>query len=89
MDYAILSNDDLYTIFKYGDYTIRFKRPYSLERYLSVLEWDKGYLVVAAKYQHNESNEEEYIDLIPILEDLYIDAEAFLKPIKEVRVQYD
>ena len=32
--------------------------------------------------------EEEYIDLIPILKNLYIDAAHFLKPIKEVRLAY-
>lgn len=42
-----------------------------------------------AKYKHNEINEEEYIDLIPILEDLYIDTKRFLKPIKEVKIFYD
>ena len=65
---AILTNDARYTIFKYGKYTIRFKSPYSLEKYTQVKEWDRGYLVVMAKYSHNE---EEYIDLIPILENLY------------------
>lgn len=47
-----------------------------------------GYLVVMAKYSHSMQDEEEYIDLIPILENLYFDAEEFLKPIKEVRIEY-
>ena len=34
------------------------------------------------------SLEEEYIDLKPILDDLYIDPESFLKPIKKVRIAY-
>lgn len=89
MDYAILSNKDNYTIFKYGDYVIRFKAPYSLERYTAVKEWNHGYLVVMAKYRHNDESEEEYIDLIPILEKLYISPEIFLKPIKEVKVEND
>lgn len=89
MDYAILSNKDNYTIFKYGDYVIRFKAPYSLERYTAVKEWDHGYLVVMAKYKHNDESEEEYIDLIPILEKLYISPEIFLKPIKEVKIEND
>lgn len=50
-------------------------------------EWDKGYLVVMAKYKHNRESEEEYIDLIPILENLYILPEEFLKLIKEVRIE--
>jgi len=40
--------------------------------------------------QKNEGMEEteEYIDLIPILENLYFDADEFLKPIKEVGIAY-
>ena len=54
-----------------------------------VKEWENGYLVVMAKYSHNKEDEEEYIDLIPILEDLYIDADSFVSQIKEVRIRYD
>ena len=87
MNYATLSNEKGYTVFKFENYRIRFKAPYSLERYISVKEWDNGYLVVMAKYNHNEECEEEYIDLIPILEDLYIAPEQFLKPINEVKIE--
>ena len=31
---------------------------------------------------------EDYIDLVPILERLYINAPEFLKPIKKVEVRY-
>lgn len=86
---AYLSSDRNYTIFKYADYIIRFKAPYSLEKYTEVKEWDKGYLVVMAKYAHNEEPEEEYIDLIPILENLYIDSEDFVQKIKKVSVMYE
>lgn len=86
---AILSSYDGYTVFRYGDYIIRFVAPYSLEKYTSVKEWDAGYIVVMAKYRHNDKPEEEYIDLIPILENLYIDKDEFLKPIKKVRISYD
>ena len=41
-----------------------------------------------AKYSHNSQDEEEYIDLVPILEKLYFDVDEFLKPIKEVRIEY-
>lgn len=88
MDTAYLSNQGKYTVFKFGNYCLRFLAPYSLEHYIEVKEWDQGYLVVTTKYKHNDG-EEEYIDLIPILEDLYIDVESFLKPIKEVKVLYD
>ena len=86
---AYLSSDHNYTIFKYADYIIRFQAPYSLEKYTEVKEWNNGYLVVMAKYEHNEEPEEEYIDLMPILENLYIDAEKFVHKIKKVRVLYE
>lgn len=51
-------------------------------------KWDNGYLVVMAKYHHNEEVEEEYIDFLPILRDLYIDPSLFHHPIKKVRLSY-
>lgn len=89
MEYAILSSKNEYTIFKFRNRIIKFKTAYSLEYYSSIEEWDHGYLVVMAKYVHNDENEEEYIDLVPVLKDLYIDVDNFLNPIKEVRIQYD
>ena len=86
---ATLSSEPNYTIFKFGNHTIRFRAPYSLERYTSVKEWDHGYMVVTAKYKHNVNEEEEYIDLVPVLEGLYFDAEQFLLPIQKVSVTYD
>lgn len=65
---------------------IRFAAPYSLEYYTEVKEWDNGYLVVMAKYKQNQNPEEEYIDLVPILQNLYFDTESFLTPIKKVEV---
>lgn len=85
-DIAMLRNEKNYTVFQFGNYVIRFAAPYSLERYTAVKEWDNGYLVVMAKYKHNEQPEEEYIDLIPILRNLYFDVDKFLKPIKGVEV---
>jgi hypothetical protein len=41
-----------------------------------------------AKYKHNDDAEEEYIDLKPILDNLYIDSASFLKPIQNVRISY-
>ena len=55
-DYALLSNEGEFTIFRYGDSVIRFKAPYSLEKYTAIKEWDKGYLVVMAKYKHNKES---------------------------------
>ncbi len=85
---AYLSNDSDMIKFQYGDKIVRFRGPYSLEYFISVKEWDNGYLVVMAKYKHNKEPEEEYIDLVPILRDLYIDVSKFLKPIKGVELAY-
>lgn len=86
---ALLSSDGRFTIFSFGNHVIRFKAPHSLEKYTEIKEWDNGYIVVMAKYRHNTEAEEEYIDLVPILKDLYMEPEEFLKPIKKVRVVYD
>ncbi len=85
---AVLSSAGGFSAFSFGGYNIRFRAPYSLERYVDVVKWDDGYLVVMAKYSHNEEPEEEYIDLKPILDGLYIDPVTFLKPIKSVRIAY-
>lgn len=47
-----------------------------------------GYIAVTAKYK-GLPEEEEYIDLVPILENLYIDSDEFLKQIEKVRISYD
>ena len=83
---ALLSNEANYTVFRFGDKTIRFRAPYSLERYTGIQEWDHGYLVVLAKYRHDPNPEEEYIDLVPILKNLYFDPDEFLAPIKGVKL---
>lgn len=85
---AILSCAEGFSTFCFGGYNIRFKAPYSLERYVDVVKWDNGYLIVLAKYSHNTEPEEDYIDLKPILEGLYIDSNTFLKPIKKVCVAH-
>lgn len=84
---AFLNNSGDFTSFSYGGKNIRFRTSSALERYTDVLEWDHGYLVVLAKYK-DRPVEEEYIDLIPILNNLYIDADAFLQPIQKVSVKY-
>lgn len=83
---AILSSKGNYTSFSYGDNVIRFMTSSRLLRYEKVLKWDKGYLEVIANYNGRE--EEEYIDLLPILDNLLIDADSFLSPIKKVEVAY-
>ncbi len=86
---AVLSSENNFTVFRFDGHIIRFRAPYSLERYTKVKEWDQGYLVVMAKYRHMDKEEEEYIDLVPVLENLYFDPKAFLAPIKKVRLEDD
>lgn len=85
---AYLSNDGEYTTFSFGERTLTFLTSKSLERYTSIKEWDNGYLVVMAKYTNRPSEIEEYIDLIPILENLNMNTENFLSPIQKVELRY-
>lgn len=82
---AVLSNHGDMTSFKYGNCNIRFRSPIILKRYTEVKEWDNGYLVVMADYD-GMGITEEYIDLVPILQNLYIDPKKFLKNIKTVKI---
>lgn len=84
---ALLSNDGDMTSFRYGNNNIRFRSPKCLKRYTEVKEWDNGYIVVMADYE-GLGETEEYIDLLPILKNLYINPETFLKPIKSVKIVY-
>ena len=84
---AYLTSQGEYTKFIYGDRTITFLTSKNLEKYLKILEWDRGYLVVISK-NYDKSPEEDYIDLVPILRNLRIDPDDFLKPIKEVEIRY-
>ena len=84
---ALLSNDGDMTSFRYGDSNIRFRAPKNLKRYVEIKEWDNGYLVVMADYK-GMGITEDYIDLQPILENLYINPSQFLKPIKSVKLDY-
>lgn len=87
--HATLSSNGDFTIFTFGTHTIRFRTSPRLVKYTSVKEWDKGYLVVDALYSNIPHAEEEYIDLVPILNNLYFDAERELAPIKEVSIHYE
>lgn len=84
---AFLGNEGCFTVFSYGPHVVRFRTPRNLNRYLRVKEWDEGYLVVDADYQGEASPVEEYIDLAPILQNLYLEPDAFLDPIKEVCIR--
>ena len=85
---ALLSNKGDMTSFTFGYYNIRFRTPSRLKRYTEVKEWDNGYIVVMADYD-GIGIIEEYIDLIPILENLHINPDTFLKPIKTVKISYN
>lgn len=83
---AFLSSDGAFTLFSYGGRRLKFSAPYSLKRYLKIKKWDHGYIEVDAEYANGV--EEEYIDLEPILKNLLIKPNEFLKPIKRVEIQY-
>ena len=83
---ALLSNRGRYTVFEYEDTRLMIIAPKPLERYLEVKEWDKGYLVVEAKYSISPHAIEEYIDLVPTLEELSIDSNTFCSQIERVEV---
>ena len=82
---AVLSNQHELTSFRYGDYNVRFRTPSVLKKYTEVKEWEQGYLVVMADYE-GMGVVEEYIDLVPILRNLHINPENFLKNIKTVTI---
>lgn len=82
---AVLSNQGNMTSFKYADYNIRFRTPSILKRYVEVKSWDNGYIVVMADYK-GMGITEDYIDLTPILQNLYIDPKIFLKNIQTVKI---
>ena len=88
-DEAVLSSFDRYTTFSYGGKTLTFRTCDGLDRYTKVLLWDHGYLEVMAKYKQKDQKIEEYIDLIPVLDGLYMNKESFLSPIKNVRIAYE
>lgn len=88
MNTAYLSSKGRYISFTWQDRVIRFMGPINLQYIEKIKEWDKGYIVVDARYKDIQEYIEDYIDLIPILERLYINAEEFLEPIQNVEVRY-
>ena len=86
---AILSSSGSMTSFTVGDQVIRFKTSDHLVRYEAVTKWDNGYIECLATYNNPPVTEEEYIDLVPILENLYFDPDEFLRGIERVSVRYD
>ncbi|MBR6179422.1 MAG: hypothetical protein IKQ70_16275 [Bacteroidales bacterium] len=89
-DTAYLSNEGRYTIFEYNGTRLKIIAPEPLVKYLKINEFipEKGYIAVLTDYSCFKQPEEEYIDLIPTLKNLLIDADAFLKPIKKLKLRY-
>ena len=83
---AVLSHCGGFSSFSFGGDVIRFATPSCLRRYVRVKKWEDGYIEVDADYGHGE--EEDYIDLLPILNNLYYDAKEFLRPIRKIEVKY-
>lgn len=79
--------DGKYSVFTFRDKSIKFRTSTKLKKYLRVKEWDNGYLVVDVDYS-SLGETEEYIDIKSILNDLYIDEQKFLKPIKGVVIDH-
>ena len=76
------------TSFSSGSHAIRFLTSQHLRKYTRAKKWDHGYIVVDADYD-TLGEVEEYIDLVPVLRDLYFDVDQFLPPIQEVCIEYD
>lgn len=82
---AILTNTDKYSIFKIGDMQIKFKASPFLQKYTSIIKWNKGYIECMAKYSTLDTPIEEYIDLRYIAKRLRLPQNIF-DNIKEVRI---
>lgn len=85
---AVLSSFDKYTTLSFGGVTLIFRTCNNLERYSKDILWDNGYIEVMAKYRNRPEGIAEYIDLEPVLKGLHMDKQAFLEPIKGVRIEY-
>lgn len=85
---ARLSSRGEFTSFAVGETVVRFRTSPKLVCYKKVLTWDNGYIEVLADYG-SLGVLEEYIDLSPILRNLFIEPGRFLSPIKKVEVQDD
>jgi hypothetical protein len=55
--------------------------------YVNDFEPDIGYMAVMTQYSGQSEPTEEYIDLLSTLDDLYINRNDFLKPIKNLEVK--
>lgn len=90
-DTAYLSSEGRYTVFEFNGMKLKIITSTALEYYDSItnLNPEFGCISVMTKYKPFPDLEEEYIDLVPTLEELLIDPKVFLKPLKKVEVRYD
>lgn len=82
---AILTNNDKFSISKIGDLQIKFKTSPFLQKYISILKWNKGYIECMAKYSTLDTPIEEYINLRYIAKRLRLPQDIF-DNIQEVRI---
>ena len=62
---AVLSSAEGFTAFSFGGYHIRFRAPYSLERYVKVVSWDNVHITVYDPWANPEVVKREYgIDIV-------------------------
>ena len=85
---AVLSSFNNYTTFSFNGTVLTFRTCSNLDRYIKIINWDSGYIEVLARYRHMPDDIEEYIDLKPMLKNLYMDSDSFLGSIKEVKIEY-
>jgi len=85
-DTAELSNEGRMVFFSFGGKRIRFLGAKCLRRFMDVKKWHAGFIEVVA--DNGGRVEEEYINLVPILKNLCIDPEEYIKPIKKVELNY-
>lgn len=85
---ATLTSQGRYTKFIGRDRAITFMHGKDLVKYLNVKEWDNGYLVVDC-LGVIKGEYEDYIDMQFLLENLYMEPEAFLEDIKGVVIKYE
>lgn len=83
---AYLRNDGRMVFFSFGGKTIRFLGAKCLRRFVGIRKWHAGYIEVMS--DNGGRVEEDSIDLVPILENLYMDPVQYLKPIRKVELRY-
>lgn len=86
---AILTNIKDDVLYVNDNKMIKFKGPKGLQYIVGVKEWEKGYLVVKAKYGYSEELLEDYIDLKFILDDLKIDSDLYFADVSMIDVWRD